>query len=101
MNQQYAVCKKFISDTIQQEVSLVARGRESACQRDAGSQALTWKDLLRRNPTPVLLLGKCQGWRSLAGHIPWGRKRARHYLGTKLQYRMWKIKAQERYTTTR
>ena len=26
------------------------------------------------HPTPVLLLGKSLGWRSLAGYSPWGRK---------------------------
>ena len=33
--------------------------------------------LLRRrqwHPTPVLLLGKSRGWRSLVGCIPWGRQ---------------------------
>ena len=29
-------------------------------------------------PTPLFLPGKFQGWRSLAGYSPWGRKRVRH-----------------------
>ena len=28
----------------------------------------------KRQPTPVFLTGKFHGWRSLAGHSPWGRK---------------------------
>ena len=32
------------------------------------------KDFQRRHPTPVLLLGKSQGWRSLVGCSPWGRE---------------------------
>ena len=46
-------------------------------------QISTWKKLLKRNcncrrrqwhPTPVLLPGKCHGWRSLVGCSPWGRE---------------------------
>ena len=35
-------------------------------------------------PTPVFLPGKSHGWRSLAGWSPWGRKRVRHDLATKI-----------------
>ena len=36
-------------------------------------------------PTPVYLLGKFHGQRSLAGYSPWGCKRVRHDLVTKQQ----------------
>ena len=36
-------------------------------------------------PTPVFLLGKSHGQRSLAGYSPWGRKRVEHDLVTKQQ----------------
>ena len=35
-------------------------------------------------PIPVFLLGKFHGQRSLAGYSPWGHKRVRHNLVTKL-----------------
>ena len=36
-------------------------------------------------PTPVYLLGKCRGQRSLAGYSPWGHRRVRNNLATKQQ----------------
>ena len=36
-------------------------------------------------PTPVFLLGKSHGQRSLEGYHPWGHKRFRHDLVTKQQ----------------
>ena len=36
-------------------------------------------------PTPVLMPGKSQGQRRLAGNSPWGQKRAGHYLATRPQ----------------
>jgi len=36
-------------------------------------------------PTPVFLLGKSHGQRTLAGYSPWGHKRVRHNLATKQQ----------------
>ena len=53
-------------------------GKASAC--NAGDSGLipgsgrspTWKR--KWQPTPVLLPGKFHGWRSLAGHSPWGHK---------------------------
>ena len=42
-------------------------------------------------PTLVFLLGKSHGQRSLVGYSPWGHKRVRHDLATKLQQQ--KIKA--------
>ena len=38
------------------------------------------------NTTLVFLPGKSLGWRSLAGHSPWGRKRAGQDLATKQQH---------------
>ena len=39
-------------------------------------QSLGWEDPLGRKwqPTPVLLPGKSDGWRSLVGYSPWGCK---------------------------
>ena len=31
-------------------------------------------DFLLLQPTPVLLLGKSHGWKSMVGYSPWGRK---------------------------
>ena len=36
-------------------------------------------------PTPVFLLGKSYGQRSLVGYSPWGRKRVEHDLMTEQQ----------------
>ena len=48
-------------------------------------QSLDWEDAWRRkwHPTPVYLLRKSHGQRSLAGYSPWGCKRVGHYLATK------------------
>ena len=50
-------------------------------------QYLGWKDSQRRKwqPTPVFLLGKSHGQRSLAGNSLWGCKRVNHDLTTKQQ----------------
>ena len=59
-------------------------GKESSCQcrRHRRCRFNSWvgKSPWRREwqPTPVLLLGKTHGQRSLAGCSPWGRKRVRH-----------------------
>ena len=45
----------------------------------------SWRRKWRRKPTPVFLLGKSHGHRSLAGYSLWGRKRVRHNLATKQQ----------------
>ena len=39
-------------------------------------QSLGWADPLEKAmaPTPVSLLGKSHGWRSLEGYSPWGGK---------------------------
>ena len=42
---------------------------------DTGSipgQEITWRR--KRQPTPVILLGKSRGQRSLVGYSPWGHK---------------------------
>ena len=51
-------------------------------------QYLGWEDSHRRKwqPTPVFLLGKSHGQRSLAGNSLWGCKRVRHDLTTKQQH---------------
>ena len=52
-------------------------GKESACQcRRHGFDLWVGKIPWRRKwqPTPVILLGKSHGEKSLAGHSPWGRK---------------------------
>ena len=41
---------------------------------------ITWRRMWQ--PTPVLLLGKCHGQRSLGGYSPWGNKRVGHDLVT-------------------
>ena len=48
-------------------------------------QSLDWEDAWRSKwqPTPVYLLRKSHGQRSLAGYSPWGCKRVGHYLATK------------------
>jgi len=38
----------------------------------AGSYGSSWRR--QWHPTPVLLPGKCHGWRSLVGYSPWGRE---------------------------
>ena len=62
--------------------------QESACQcRRHGFDPWVGKILWKRKwqPTPVFLLGKSHGWRSLAGYSPWGHKRMGHDLVTKQQ----------------
>ena len=52
-------------------------GKESACQvGDGGFNPWSGRSPGRRKwqPTPVFLLGKSHGQRSLAGYSPWGRK---------------------------
>ena len=39
----------------------------------------------RWQPTPVFLLGKSYGQRSLVGYSPWGRKRVGHDIATNEQ----------------
>ena len=59
------------------------RGKESTCNAgDAGSDPWVGKILWRSKwlPTPVFLLGKFNGQRSLMGYSPWGCKRVRHDL---------------------
>ena len=50
-------------------------------------QYMGWEDSQRRKwqPTPVFLLGKSHGQRSLAGNSLWGCKRVKHDLTTKQQ----------------
>ena len=40
-------------------------------------------------PTPVFLLGKSHGQRSLVGYSPWGHKKIGHDLATKKQQNEW------------
>ena len=54
-------------------------GKESACQcRRPGFDHWVGKIPWRRKwqPTPVLLLAKFHGWRSLVGYSPWGGKKS-------------------------
>ena len=57
-----------------------ASGKEPACQcrRDKRCGLDPWVRKIpwgrKWQPTPVLLPGKFQGWRSLVGYSPWGRK---------------------------
>ena len=58
-------------------------GRESACQCrrhrfDPCVEKAPWRRVWQ--PTPVFLLGKSHGQRSLAGYCPWGHKRVGHEL---------------------
>ena len=48
-------------------------GKESACSAgDPSSGRYPGKG----KPTPVFLLGKSYGWRSLVGYSPWGHKKS-------------------------
>jgi len=51
-------------------------GKASACNaRDLSSiPGLGGSSGGRNGNTPVFLLGKSHGWRSLVGYSPWGRK---------------------------
>ena len=63
-------------------------GKESACQcRRLGFNPWVGKILWRRKwqATPVFLLGKSRGQRSLVGCNPWGHKSAGQELATKQQ----------------
>ena len=71
-------------------------GKESACQcRRCKFNPWVRKIPWRRKwqPTPVVLLGKSRGQRSLAGYRQWGCKRVRYNLVTKqttvLPYNFW------------
>ena len=61
-------------------------GKESICQcRRWGFHPwlgkISWR--MKWQPTPVFLLGKSHGQRSLAGHGPWSHKRFAHDLVTR------------------
>ena len=61
-------------------------GKESACQcRRCGFDPWVRKIARRRKqqPTPVFLLGKSYGQRSLAGYDPWSHKRVRQDIAAK------------------
>jgi len=53
------------------------------CRFHAWVEKVPWRR--KWQLTPVFLPGKSHGHRSLAGYIPWGHKRLRHYLATKQQ----------------
>ena len=65
-------------------------GKEPACQCrrhkrhrfDPWVRKIPWRR--KRQPTPVFLPGKFQGWRNLASYSPWGR-RAEYNSATKQQ----------------
>ena len=60
-----------------------SNGKESACNvGDLG--LIPWSR--KWQPTPVFLLGKSHGQRSLAGYSPWCHKRAERDLETKQQH---------------
>ena len=66
----------------------MAQRRESTCQFrrhrfDPRVRKIPWRR--KWQPTPVFLLGKSHGQRSLAGYRPWGPKTVRHDLATKEQ----------------
>ena len=69
--------------------SLVAQGKESACQcRRCGCNPWVGKSpwIRKWQPTPpVFLPSESRGWRSLAGYSPQTQKRIRHDLATKQQ----------------
>ena len=46
------------------------------CRFDSWVSKISWRRKLQ--PTPVFLLGKSHGQRSLVGYSPWGRKRVGH-----------------------
>ena len=51
------------------------------CMFDSWVVKFLWRS--KWQPTPVFLLGKSQGQRTLAGYSPWGHKRVGHELATK------------------
>ena len=59
-------------------------GKEPACQYkrqkrggfDPWVRKIPWRR--KWQPTPVFLLGKSHGQRSLAGYSPWGHKESEH-----------------------
>ena len=57
-------------------------GKESAChcRRHKRCRFNPWVGKIpgRRKPTPVFLLGRSHGQRSLVGYSPWGRKESGH-----------------------
>ena len=60
--------------------SLVAqRLNHLPAMQETWVQSLAWKYPLEKEmePTPVLLLGKSHGWRSLVGYSPWDRKESK------------------------
>ena len=67
-------------------------GKESTCQcrrpkrhrLDPWVRKIPWSR--KRQPTPVFLLGKSLGQRSLVGYSPWDYKGVGHNLATKQQY---------------
>ena len=77
-------------------------GKDYACQcRRRGFDLLVTKISCRRKwqPTPVFLLGKSHGQRSLVGYSPWSHKIVRHNLATKQQLsRVW-IKVRSKLKT--
>ena len=62
-------------------------GKESACQAGDMGSIPGWEGPWETEwqPTPVFLPGKSHGQRSLVDKSPWGGKRVRHNLVTKLQ----------------
>ena len=59
-------------------------GKESACWRhgfDPWVGKISWRR--EWQPTPVFLLGKSHGQRTLAGYSPWGHKRVGNDLAAK------------------
>ena len=50
------------------------------CRRHKRNRFNSWVGKIpgRRKPTPIFLLGKSHGQRSLVGYSPWGRKELGH-----------------------
>ena len=70
------------------EASLVAQTvKRLPTRRETQVQSTGWGISCRKKwqPTPVSLLGKSHGQRSLVGYSPWGCKRVRHDLVPKQQ----------------
>ena len=62
--------------------------------REIQVRSLGWEDLLEKEPTPVFLPGESQGWRSLVGYSPWGRKESDtteqlHFTSLSLHHQPW------------
>ena len=63
-------CGKLVTSLVAQMVKCVPTLQET--RFDSWVRKILWRR--KWQPTPVLLLGKSHGWRSMVGYSPWDRK---------------------------